>query len=67
MSAQLHYEWYQSDLFNYVLSMLKSQPKNQPYLPAMTGLHNFTNNDFDRYFGFTQEQLEEIARWKSNK
>ena len=67
VSAQLHYEWYQSDSFNYVLSMLKSQPKNQPYLPAMTGLHSFTNNNFDQYFGFTQEQLEEIARWKSSK
>jgi hypothetical protein len=67
VSAQLHYEWYQSDSFNYVLSMLKSQPKNQPYLPAMTGLHSFTNNNFDQYFGFTQEHLEEIARWKSSK
>ena len=66
-SADLHFEWYQSDSFEYVLGMIKSQPKNQYYLIETTGVHNFTNNDFNSYFGFTQAHLDEIARWKSSK
>jgi hypothetical protein len=65
-SAQLHYEWYKSDLFAYIISVLKSQAKTQVKQLAITGKHNFTNNDFTSYFGFTKQHLDEVAQWKLN-
>jgi hypothetical protein len=49
------------------MSILKSQAKSQVKQLAITGKHNFINNDFNSYFGFTQTHLDEIARWKSSK
>jgi hypothetical protein len=66
-SASLHHEWFSTDEFSFVLAMAKSQGKNQPHPISYLGEHNFTNNDFSGYFGFTQAHLDEIARWKSSK
>ena len=62
--AKLHYEWFGSDIFAYVLAMSKSQAKNQPHPIAYTGEHKFINNDFVGHFGLTKQHLDEIARWK---
>lgn len=65
--AELHYEWFCTDIFAYILAMAKSQGKNQPHPIAYTGEHSFVNNDFINYFGFTKKHLDEIALWKSKK
>jgi hypothetical protein len=62
--AKLHYEWFRSDIFAYILAMSKSQSKNQPHPIAYTGEHKFINNDFVGHFGLTKQHLDEIARWK---
>ena len=64
-AAQLHHEWFSTDAFAYILALVKSQGKNQPHPIAYTGEHNFANNDFVHYFGFTAQHLEEIQQWKS--
>jgi hypothetical protein len=64
-SVKLHHEWVSTDAFSYILAIVKSQGKNQPHPIAFTGEHNFTTNDFNKYFGFTQQHLDEIAQWKS--
>jgi len=64
--ATLHHEWFGTDMFAYILAMAKSQMKNQPHPIAYTGEHNFTNNDFVSYFGFTKQHLDEVAEWKLN-
>ena len=62
--ATLHHKWFGTDVFAYILAMAKSQGKNQPHPIAYTGEHNFTNNDFVSYFGFTKQHLDEVAQWK---
>lgn len=64
--AQLHYAWFSTPIWSYILSMVKSQGKNQPGQFIGTGLHAFVDTDFDRYFGFTQQHHDEVARWKSS-
>lgn len=63
-SVNLHHEWVSTDAFSYILAIVKSQGKNQPHPIAFTGEHNFIDNDFNKYFGFTQQHLDEIAQWK---
>lgn len=65
--AKLHHDWFSTDAFSFVLAMAKSQGKNQPHPIAYLGEHGFVDNNFYRYFGFTQTHLDEIARWKSSK
>jgi hypothetical protein len=61
----LHAEWFASPEWSYILSMVKSQGKNQPGQFVFTGQHNFIDNDFASYFGFTKQHLDEVVQWKS--
>lgn len=65
IQCALHAEWFASPMWSYILSMVKSQGKNQPGQFIFTGQHNFTDNDFVSYFGFTKQHLDEVTQWKS--
>lgn len=57
------YDWMGTHHYAYVLSMVQSTPKNQPYLFSLLGEHGFTNNDFYSHFGVTPTQDQEIQQW----
>lgn len=59
------WEWLGTDHYAYVLSMVQSTPKNQPFLFQYLGEHNFVHTDFNKHFGVTQEESDEIAQWKA--
>lgn len=63
--AESHYDWFKSKWFSYILTIIKSQGKNQPHPIAVTGLHAFKhdNTDFKKYFGFTEEEEKEVDEW----
>lgn len=64
-SYDLHYEWFTSDLYSYVLEMQKSQSKNQGACLAAIGEFDFADNDFDKFFGMTEQYKTEVRNWKS--
>lgn len=59
----MQYEWMGTNHYAYVLSMIQSTPKNQPFLFGLIGEHNFKDNQFDKHFKVTKEQNKEIEQW----
>lgn len=64
-SYDLHYDWFTSDLYSYILEMQKSQSKNQGTCLALIGKFDFVDNDFNKFFGMTEEYKAEVRNWKS--
>jgi hypothetical protein len=64
-SYDLHYDWFTSDLYSYILEMQKSQSKNQGACLAAIGEFDFADNDFDKFFGMTEQYKTEVRNWKS--
>lgn len=59
----LHFEWAKTTHYAYILDMVKSSPLNQPIWYAYMGIHNFKDDDFDKHFGITETQKQEIEEW----
>lgn len=57
------FEWMSTKHYAYVLSMIQTTPKNQPYLFSLLGEHRFTSNDFYSRFKVTPTQDQEIQEW----
>lgn len=57
------FEWMSTKHYAYVLSMVQTTPKNQPYLFSLLGEHGFANNDFYSHFKVTPTQDQEIQQW----
>jgi hypothetical protein len=60
------WEWLGTNHYAYVLSLVQSTPKNQPFLFQYLGEHNFTNTDFIRHFNLTDEEIDAISQWKAS-
>ena len=64
--TELHYKWMKSDHFAYAWSLIQSTPKNMTSIMCLMGEHNFADEDFEKYFGITDEQKQEIKHWKES-
>lgn len=67
-----HFEWYQTDHFDYVFSSIKAHAKAMTNYFELTGYHKFDrdkNGDIDvaKTFSLTSEQMEAIRRWKLSR
>ena len=64
-SAKLYYDFtQQQDLFNYVYSMCKGTPKNQPQFVAHIGNFDFVDSNYDDFFKFSDIEKEEYKKFK---
>jgi hypothetical protein len=61
-----YWEWLGTDHYAYVLSLVQSTPKNQPFLFQYLGEHNFKDNNFENHFFLTLEEKNEIEKWKTS-
>jgi hypothetical protein len=67
-----HFEWYQTDHFDYVFSSIKAHEKAMGNYYELTGYHKFDrdkNGDIDvaKTFSLTSDQIEDIRRWKLSR
>jgi hypothetical protein len=63
--SKIYYKFTQTKLFNYLLSMTKSTPKNQPQCINFIGDFGFVNSDFYAYFGLTTEQINTVEAYEN--
>lgn len=60
----LYFEFTQTKLYNYLLSILKSTPKNQPQFMSYIGKQAFVDNDFYKHFNLTKKEIDYIENFK---
>ena len=58
--AARYYKFTKTPLYNLLLCMVKSTPKNQPQFVSYLGRFDFHDDDFYTYFNLTQEEIDYI-------
>jgi hypothetical protein len=61
-STSFHYDWFKDPLFKLILTQTKSIGKNQPYWVARTGLFEFNNSNFNKFFNLTPAEIEYVEQ-----
>jgi hypothetical protein len=60
--AELYFKFTQTSIYNLMLNMAKSTPKNQPPVLSYIGDFDFINDNFEDFFDLTDEQIRTLDK-----